>query len=582
MRNMIKRILACAMCLMLPVVSAFAEGARVFVADTESGAMLITESGAGVTEPGEYDVIVPVTYDECPAERMLFAVSHLDMGGGFFAEYGEAAEGESDWEEEPEWEEEPSWGDDWSEEPDDVETWPDEDGGLDEGYDMDVVDDQEWNDFGEDDFYGDDIFGGGENDVGEFDYGLLDGEYIDYGMEYGVALMNASGELLTGFDYASFVHDVENAVVFACDFDGWVTALDERGAVLAAGSYTSMVSDGNGGFFAVAPETDGDGETGEINELAALVHVTAAGDISDTGLTTNAYEPLSGFYEGLMCVMVCDGYDGDFLAYSYVYVDQNGENAFGRSFDFAANYVGGCAEVIDDNNVARLIDRSGNYVTDAEYSYFDCGEQDDGMPMVANLIDGGFDLILRDTFEIIASFRPENGATMLYAYHSGDGLIMAYSENEMMILDASGSVLYRGADDMYAYTWYEFCDSQPQRLLMIQGEGADTVNCVADLSGVQQSDWYREISALSWIGGEGRYLVCDYELVEVGYDGVTWLEPDANTYRYGVIDQDGNVVVELKYDYFDCLAADRYWVSDGENYQLLDGDGGVIAEIHIG
>lgn len=565
---MMKRILACAACLMLLAVSAFAEGGRVFVVDTDAGSMLITESGVRVTEAGEYDVIVPITYDDCPAERMLFAVSHLDMGDVFFPDDG----GEEDLEGMEE--EEADWGGDWEEELDDVEAWPEEDGGLDEGYDMDVVDDQEWSDFGEDGFYEDD-FSGEE----ETDYGLLDEEYIDYSMEYGVALMNTAGELLTGFDYASFIHDVENAVVFACDFDGWVTALDESGSVLAEGLYTSMASDGNGGFFAVAPETDE--ETGELSELAALVHVNAAGDINDTGLTTNAYEPLSGFSEGLMCVMVCDGYDGESPAYSYVYVDQNGDDAFERSFAFAVNFVGGCAEIIDETNISRLIDHSGNYVTDAEYSYFDCGEQGDGMPMVANLIDGGFDLISKEKFEIIASFRPENGATMLYAYHSGDGLIMAYSENEMMILDAQGSVLYRGTDDMYAYTWYEFCDSQPQRLLVTQGEGTDVMNCVADLSGAPQSDWYREISALSWMSGEGRYLVCDYELVEVEYDDVTGMEPDADTYRYGVIDQDGNVVVEMKYDYFDCLAADRYWVSDGISYQLLDGEGNVIVEMPV-
>ena len=114
---------------------------------------------------------------------------------------------------------------------------------------------------------------------------------------------------------------------------------------------------------------------------------------------------------------------------------------------------------------------------------------------------------------------------------------------------------------------------------MTRGEGVDAMDCVADISGAQKSDWYRGISALSWISGEGRYLVCDYDFTEVEYDGVTGLEPDADTYRYGVIDQDGNVVVEMKYDYFDCLAADRYWVSDGTCYKLLDGEGNVIVEM---
>ena len=86
---MTKRILACAVCLMLLAVSAFAEGERVFVVETENGSMLITESGVRVTEAGEYDMIVPVTYGECPAERTLFAVSHLDLGADFFPEGGE-------------------------------------------------------------------------------------------------------------------------------------------------------------------------------------------------------------------------------------------------------------------------------------------------------------------------------------------------------------------------------------------------------------------------------------------------------------------------------------------------------------
>lgn len=561
---MMKRILACAVCIMLMTVSAFAEGTRSFAVETDAGSMLITESGEQLTAAGDYDVIVPITYGDCPAERVLFAATHFDLGGDFF--FGDDGEVVPD-----DMEEETDWGDEWEDELDDVEAWPDEDGGLDEDYDMDVVDDQEWSDFGEDGFYEEDFFEGEE-----FDYDLPESEYIDLGMGNGMALMNAAGELLTGFDYASFVHDAENAVVFACDFDGWVTALDEGGTVLAAGPYASMVSDGAGGFFAVAPEMDG--ESGEISELAALVHVTAAGDIVDTGFVTNAYEPLSGFSGGVMCVIVCDGYDGDSPAYSYVFMNADGHDAFGRSFAYAANFAGGSAEVMDETNTARLIDLNGNYVTDTQYSYFDCGEQDDGMPIVANLTNGGFDLISKESFEIIASFRPENGASMLYAYNSGDNLIMAYSENETMILDASGGVLYRGADDMYAYTWYEFCDSQPQRLLVTRGEGVEAMNCVTDLSGTQHSDWYREISALSWTGGEGRYLVCDYELVEVEYDDVTGFEPDADTCRYGVIDQDGATVVEMKYDYFNCLAADRYWVSDGAGYLLLDGDGNVIAE----
>ena len=78
---------------------------------------------------------------------------------------------------------------------------------------------------------------------------------------------------------------------------------------------------------------------------------------------------------------------------------------------------------------------------------------------------------------------------------------------------------------------------------------------------------------MSWTGDQGRYLVVAYELADTQYDGETVQEPVADSYRYGVIDQDGNVILETNYDYFNYLDSGRYWVGQGNTLMLMDENG---------
>ena len=548
-----KKLIASVLAFMMLAIPAFAETPRVFVADTDSGAVLIDENGVLVTGLGDYDIIDLISYGDCPADRQLFMVSQLDLTDGFFLydEYG----WDEDWD-----------GESWDEALDDVDNWPDTDG-LSEGYDMEIVDDmpieEDWDVAEEPD------------DISEYLSSFYEPGFPD--ADYGVALMNARGELLTGFDYVSFQHDVENGVVAAYSFEGFVTMLDERGNVLVSGEYTSVVSNGNGGFVAVKPEIDPD--TGDFSDTAPILLIASDGGITQTGLHTFSYETLPGYYDGLMCTPVCASDAGIDGVCEYVYLDASGADAFGVSFEYAGDFCDGLAEVLDEEYNARLINTAGSYVTDGAYNYFDMGFAGDGMPAIGNLMDGGFDLISKDDLSTIARFLPENGGTTLYAYHTGDGVIVAYSDTENMLIDAAGNVLYRGTNDTYGQLWYEFSDSQPQRMLLNTFDGENFVMCVAALDGTPVSKWYPEVLALSWTGGEGRYLVLDYELVKVEYDDVTGYEPDMDTFRYGVIDQDGNEVIGMQYDYFAFLAPDRYWAAQDTAYSLLDADGNVIASV---
>lgn len=537
-----KKIIALAMALLMLAAPALAESTRVFAADTDSGAVLIDENGALITQIGDYDVIDLISYDDCPPERQLFMVSMLDLSDGLFL--GDDFDTEN-----------------WDDELDDVDDWPDTEG-LDDGYDMEIVDDMPV-----------------VSDMAvEDDAELLDGDFLDgdvFGsyMDYGVALMNARGELLTDFSYIGFQHDVANSVVAAYDFDGFVTMLDEQGNVLLSGGYASAVSNGNGGFMAIEPAIDA--STGDFAELAPVVYIAPDGSVNDTGFSTFVYEPLPGYADGLMCIPV-HAADGE---YAYVYIDSEGNDAFGASYSYGMNFVDGYAEVMDEYYNARLINTSGGYVTDGEYSYFDIGYAGDNMPIIANLPEGGFELISKTDGSVIASFLPETEGGMLYAYQSGDGLIMAYSEERTMIIDRDGTVLHSGEGELYTQTWYEYADSTPGRILLSDFTGDVITMCIADFDGNPASSWYSDIQALSWLENEGRYLVLDYELIEVEYDDETGYEPDMDTCLYGVIDHDGNVVVDIAYDYFSPLAPDRYWAARDGVYSLMDSDGNVLATV---
>lgn len=528
-----RKIAAILICLMLLAPATLAEGAQTMVVDYGSGSMLIAADGTPLTQVGDYDFIYRLSGADCPPERALFyAIAQMD------------AVPDDEFDEE-------------------VEDWPDDGGELDDevvDIPLELYENPE------------------ELDIGEvvdsdYDFAEFEGPY-----ETMSALMDARGNLLTDYAYIIFTHDVENGVVIGYRADGFVSALDEKGNVLVEGEYAALVSDTKGGFFATKPDLTMTDEYGDFYYRAPLVHVRADGSEAETGLIT-VVSDLAGFSSGLMCIPVfadmgAFGQEPDDDA-RYIYVDTDGKDAFGQSFTGAYNFFGNYADVTDEDFNGRLIDRTGAYVTEKAYSWFDFGAAEDGMPIVANLVDGGFDLLSKEDLSVIKSFDPaENGATY-YAYQSGDRLIFAFSDEEINIIDGAGRVIYTGAAGVDAYTYYFYSDSQPGRMLISQGDWPEGECQVMDFAGNPTSDSYQEIIALTWQNSEGRYQVASYDIID-DEDG---RDADYESYRYGLIDQDGNTILEMKYEEMVYLAPDRYWVSDGGAYQLMDADGNIIYEM---
>lgn len=548
-----RKLTAVLICLMLLVPAALAESAETMVVDYGSGSMLITADGTPLTEVGDYDFIYRVTNGDCPSERVLYyATSDISVA------YDDSElEGE-------------------------VEDWPTDEGELDEGeevIDIPIDQTEQPEEEPEDEYEIDDVVGSMGDDMSE----------LDSYFETNCALMDATGRLLTDYAYTMFTHDVENAVVIGYRTDGFVSALDEKGNVLLEGAYAAVVSDTKGGFFVTKPDLNETDEYGDFFYKAPLFHVLSDGTEQDTGIVTGTYD-LSGFSSGFMCVAkyadlgvfgqddmddMENVEDGDEM--SYIFIDADGNDAFGVSFTGAYNFSGNYADVTDQDYNERLIDKTGAFATEKAYSWFDCGSADDDMPIVANLVDGGFDLLSKEDLSIVKSFAPEEADGTLYAYQSGDKLIFAFSDARKYIINAAGDAVYEGDAGVDAYTYYFSCDSQPQRILVAEGDWPEEACRVMDLSGNATSDTYQEITALTWIGGAGRYQVASYDVIDS--DDAEYKDADYDSYRYGVIDQDGNTILEMKYTEMTYLAPDRYWVSDGSVYQLMDSDGNVIYEM---
>jgi hypothetical protein len=569
-----RKIVAFILCLLLASSCAFAEGGLTMIVDTDESSFLISEDGTLLTEPGEYDVIYCFTYDPCEPERLMYAVTTF-AGGANYDEYSQDADF-------------------------DVEEWPEDGGDLPAEDDSEIVDDDlefdgatgldgEW-----------EIVEGDETDIDEWSEDWTEEDFYDFEGDFFdslYAVMNARGELITDFDYITFSHDVKNAVIFATRADGFIDALDEQGNVLVSGEYAAMTSDGNGGYFATKPDLNQVDEYGDFPAMSALVHVAADGSEEDTGYVTGTYE-LGVFDSGYLCVPLYaetpsqdeadagleeDEYFEDYEYYDYevmgyVFLNSQGKNAFDKVFDYATMFIGGYAEVEDENGAARLINANGEYVTEKNYSGFDRDETGDTMPIIANLVGGGFELLDRGDLHVIASFGSEYGND-LFATQAGGNFIMATSDSSTMIMDAAGRVLYTSQeDDVYAYAWYVYCEGQPERILVSRGDWPSAQCSLMDLDGNVVGGTYPELTALSWKDGQGRYMVADFDVVEVDYDGEKMLDADYDTYFYGLIDQDGNTILETKYTMINCISADRFWVSDGSVYQLVDENGAVIYE----
>ena len=383
-------------------------------------------------------------------------------------------------------------------------------------------------------------------------------------------LLNARGEALNDELYSSIDHRSGEGVVLVWQGQ-WAGALEESGAEKLPCAYGGVLPNGDGGFLVTPREyfnCDADGYA----ISAPLWRIDANGAAEDTGLTVQP-QFSAEFADGLapLCVSTAEGW-------RYGYVNARGELAIPAAFDYAEDFRDGYAAARTLSGGMGLLRPDGSWALEPVYS--ELGYLwGDGAAFYA-LREGSVDLIDRETLAVRAAFDVSH-ADYAYAYELDGAAIVVVADGEMLAVDMEGNVLFRG-DAAEATVSLNFTarEGAPDRLVFTRGAWPEQEAFLTDLRLRRVAGPYCSIeSGLWWKDGEGRFLVCDYELSEQTYNGETYTFPVASSFVYGVVDENGGEMLPVAYNAIQYLSTERYWARRGETWRMIDEAGNIYFEV---
>ena len=374
---------------------------------------------------------------------------------------------------------------------------------------------------------------------------------------YSMALLNARGERLTGFDYQNLVHYPEDGVVVYTLDDGHQGALAVDGRKILDADFAGLIPNGQSGWLGLYCPS---GEAVSDEGVYPLVYVDTRGRLFETNLHARRYcFSYNGFCEGLCVVSGVSEYGGQFI-----YLDPEGglafDRAFDRAFDSAFDFYGSYAAVMEDG-LYGLIDRTGDYKIEPVWEGLASGSDYDAGLYIAT---GGGRFVLLDaqTGEEIAS--DSLGASSLYAWMENAFMVRVTTEDTAFMYDLDGRRLCEAGDDISA--WYPRADALPQRLIS-SGDWLYGESRLVDLEGNAVGPAFQWLSAVGWANGKGLYIFQTFDVIGDG-DGAY-----PGNIRYGLCDQDGNILLDAQYSDFEALSMDRFWVRQGNRCGMIDEDG---------
>lgn len=381
-------------------------------------------------------------------------------------------------------------------------------------------------------------------------------EDVLYSTDYfRAALMDAEGKLLTGFDYDSLEY-INGAVVFSLPGDQRLTgAMDVKGNVIIEPVYAALKPLSEGRWLAMAmPEG---GAAYYDDATYALQLIDADGSVRDLDLhTQDRYFNVSA--DGIATL-----WDIVEFEEKSAFIDSDGNVMFDRTFESAESFSGGYAVVRTDTGYG-VIDKSGEFVVEPVWNYV---SHEDGKCYIASN-DTGFAVFDEETCAPLMAMDFE-GVESVGATQMTPELLYVYAGDDRWIYTMQGECLRKIESDKYIET-YDVPAGAVDRLVEETGEWPENGSHLVDLAGNVITGDYRVLRNGCWQDGEGRYVSTEYSLYmdSEGEYSVNW-----NTYRYGLIDQDGNTLLEPVYDEITALDFDRYWVTLGDRRGMIDGHG---------
>lgn len=365
-----------------------------------------------------------------------------------------------------------------------------------------------------------------------------DGDYV--APHY--ALLDAKGAQLTDFLYDSLEYDkTGDALLYS--IDGVFGAMSRSLQELVPCEYDSVVSDGEGGFLLDAHSSA---------DAPPVLHMNKGGKAEPTGVKAR-------FYWGNLTEGLCAAVDENGL---YGFLNGQGQWAVKPKYDWVQNFTGGYA-IVRQKNKTGVIDKTGKWTVKPTY--------DDDRSMLS---DGSAALLMRGTRAYIV--RPSDGKPLFSIRLTKDGYLSSGSVKPVIaVTDKGKSTLYdtKGTkllslDDSYSF---DLWSTQPQDRLVVTSASA---GILMDLAGKKLYEG-QGVSYLDTVDGRTLYTTSRFKTHMVQYQGDAKPSEEIiyQTYRYGIIDSDGNEVLPMIYTQLYPLVSGRYYARDAQRWGVIDETG---------
>lgn len=350
------------------------------------------------------------------------------------------------------------------------------------------------------------------------------------------ALMNAEGALLTDHAYDHILH--RDGLLMA-GTDGKWRLLAENGRAKTGLDYGLIIPNGFGGAWAMHG-------TNDVFSADELFLLDEEGREEDAGMMVRRMGEQSG--NGLLAVMQMD-------ADTFVYVNTDGEIAFDADYETAGSFVNGAA-IVSDGGYFGAINTEGEWILPPEYTFADVHE--DGMVLAVNA-DGAI------LCGIDGNIRWRISGENLSAAFAGEN-VLVYNGEDLFVYTLDGVIRNELPSDAAVYAGLE------GRLII--SEGAWGEHCVY-LDGTP--DKYQNIYPLGRAKGEAVYAFMEVRAVRYMNNllGEAQLSADMNTARYGIMDQNGEILLPARYLQLEYLCDNRFLVRTENQWRMIDINGSV-------
>lgn len=365
---------------------------------------------------------------------------------------------------------------------------------------------------------------------------------------YGYALMNSSGDILTGFDYSS-IDEIEPGI-FKVYADGKYGIIDGEGASILPLEYTEIVRSGDG-YLALRTEPYDDVPDG-------IYYINKGGEESATGAKVSY--GIYGAGDGML-----PAYDQNVQLYGYL--DSEGRWAIDPQYTWAGSFNRGVAEAAVQTGTGA-INKEGNWVITPKYTSVDVGYGSYDMPIIASNNSLSVTVYDRETLAVVA----EASGKSVYGYAGSNGYMVLSVDEVQTLYTTDGKKLFSAEEDEIINIW-QVSDS-------VIVSDYDNNSKICDLNGDVLSGPYKSLSNIYSDSGKDLYLFSEYESEKVYFgEDVNkdyYMSIDEDTVRRGLAAKDGRIVIEPIYDNMYELGDDRLFAETPGTYYILDFSGKII------